>query len=490
MKCGIIVRVSGPKQKENWSVGSQRKLGIEYARSQNWDYELYDEVASAKNIEGREQFSKLINDIQDKGIHAVWAVEFQRITRDDEDTAFFKKLCIEYNVRIIILNEEIKFSTPEDEMFFTIRGAVSKYERRKTIERVKRAHIQKKDSGKVRHTHQFGYKRNADGSVTVDKAQAEIVKLVFEMFNSGASYPSICKRLSKDGIPRYHGSKEWYVSQIMNIVKNPVFIGKTRDSDGNPIKSEIYKVPIISEQDFEIAQLRLKHSYEKDVPKNRVSKYELSGLITCAKCGRKYFGSDNSYRHVRNSFVDTHNCITTKKQIPSQFVERLTMAVIGDILSKYQTTEKLYKALNPKKEVKVDKSKILEIGKLREKRQKVVNLVIDEIITKIDAKKKLTELDKEIKQLEVEVAEIQEPKDFTAILDAFADKTAFELWILTPQERKEIYKEIIECIQINDETKRILFLIAGVGCYINYENPEDKWLNRLDIVDTYYRVVQ
>ena len=138
MKCGIIVRVSGPKQKENWSVGSQRKLGIEYARSQNWDYELYDEVASAKNIEGREQFSKLINDIQDKEIHAVWAVEFQRITRDDEDTAFFKKLCIEYNVRIIILNEELKFSTPEDEMFFTIRGAVSKYERRKTIERVKR----------------------------------------------------------------------------------------------------------------------------------------------------------------------------------------------------------------------------------------------------------------------------------------------------------------------------------------------------------------
>jgi vacuolar-type H+-ATPase subunit I/STV1 len=162
------------------------------------------------------------------------------------------------------------------------------------------------------------------------------------------------------------------------------------------------------------------------------------------------------------------------------------MAVIGDILSKYQTTEKLYKALNPKKEVKVDKNKILEIGKLREKRQKIVDLVVEEIITKVDAKKKLTELDKEIKLLEVEVAEIQEPKDFTAVLDAFADKTAFELWILTPQKRKEIYKEIVEYIQINDETKNILFLIAGVGCYIDYENPKEKWLDRLDIVDTFY----
>ena len=51
MKIGVYCRVSGLSQRENTSLENQKSLGIRFCKSSGYEYEVYTDVESGKQIE-------------------------------------------------------------------------------------------------------------------------------------------------------------------------------------------------------------------------------------------------------------------------------------------------------------------------------------------------------------------------------------------------------------------------------------------------------
>ena len=163
----------------------------------------------------------------------------------------------------------------------------------------------------VNHEHFLGYTKDAKGNLIVDKKEAKIVKRIFREYLEGASFRDIAKGLERDHIQTGGKKYKWHLSTIQGILQNEKYIGdallqKTITTDF------IEKVRI--KNDGTVPQYYVKGSQEaiikKDVytavqeemvrranltsgiegKKKRIysSKYALSSICTCTKCGDIY----------------------------------------------------------------------------------------------------------------------------------------------------------------------------------------------------------
>ena len=61
-KCVIYIRVSSERQVEGFSLDGQKRELVEYAKAKGYEVEAVyvEEGRSGKNIEGREEFQKMV----------------------------------------------------------------------------------------------------------------------------------------------------------------------------------------------------------------------------------------------------------------------------------------------------------------------------------------------------------------------------------------------------------------------------------------------
>ena len=144
---GIYARVSTVKQKDNYSLGVQKKRGIEFAGSLNEEYRIYEEAESGSSMIARVELERLLSDIKQGLITKVWAIEFTRISRSVEDLQVIKKIFNEHNTELYINGSRSDLTMPDQRFIFNINAAVSEYERERIVERVKRGLAERKNQG-------------------------------------------------------------------------------------------------------------------------------------------------------------------------------------------------------------------------------------------------------------------------------------------------------------------------------------------------------
>lgn len=204
--------------------------------------------------------------------------------------------------------------------------------------------------------------------------------------------------INNRGYKRYYGGSEWHISQDRNIILNPVFIGKTRNSEGELIPSDIY-IPIIDEEQWKLAQYRNKYTYENSSKRGkRVAKYECSGLLKCSVCGHKFFFQGNNRKG--SSYIHSIHCIkdincSHPKHVPKN-IKQLVMAVFMETFDRYENVDQIRESFRPSTKVKkypknVNKL-IIELGEYKLKKDRLIEFVIDGIIQKSDVKSQMTDL--------------------------------------------------------------------------------------------------
>lgn len=127
-------------------------------------------------------------------------------------------------------------------------------------------------------------------------AEAEIVRLIFELYASGKGYKAIVGCLNKAGHRTKRGN-QFSVAQIKPILTNPVYIGKVRydvrrnwnekrrtNINPNPIIAEGKHEAIISDELWEQVQFMLSQKQGKP---SRIydGEYPLTGILRCPECG-------------------------------------------------------------------------------------------------------------------------------------------------------------------------------------------------------------
>jgi len=173
----------------------------------------------------------------------------------------------------------------------------------------------------------YGYNYNKERKLLeINEEEAKVVKLIYTMFLCDKSIRSITEYLTRKGYRNRKGNI-FTTKLIGDILKNRMYTGKliwnvhhydktqkTRKGY-RYIKNPPEKIiiaqgkhqPIISEEDFELAQKKL--AERRTERKHKASDYPLSGILYCARCNHKYLGLTSISNHRTGAKKRWYRCM-------------------------------------------------------------------------------------------------------------------------------------------------------------------------------------
>ena len=295
--------------------------------------------------------------------------------------------------------------SPDEQLLLQMQGVISEYERAKIRERTRRGKMHRMREGEIISGHRtFGYRyASKSGGIPahfeVIPEEADVIRKIFTWYTQErVSMLELARRLNDAGVSPLRG-KRWYRSNMSLILNNSMYTGtgyankfksvcpRKKPFDNTyrkyPKTSQIQRPrdqwlpfscpPIIDEETFELAQLRLDEN--KRMAARRTKKqYLLRGLITCAHCGKKMLADTQSKRYI---------CPYTRKTQAQQFGfdtcsnnVRHLVSDLDDAIWK-ETTKLICKPSTLKSQYKRLKGKIVpkvsgSHSALKEKKEKIL----------------------------------------------------------------------------------------------------------------------
>ncbi len=373
---------------------------------------IYEEVVSGDSINQRPQIQAILARIEDSNVKGVWVIDVQRLCRGDLGDQDKIIKTFKYTHTLILTPEkEYNLDNPSDEEYLIDKLSYS----RKEYNNIKKRLIEGgNDSVRagcfVGSSAAYGYepyklKGQRGHSLKIIEEQAEVVRLIFKLCIEGKGTVAIATYLNDLSIPSPKG-KKWLRSGVRELLKNETYIGKVfrgkrkivtiiengelkkktiRNKKGEYLETVGKHEAIISEEDFLLAQERLKESSKKYVKPGAKLVNPLAGIVRCSKCGlvmARRGGGTSSYYIPRRG---THKKKITYQNAP--LMHCTNKCVVSSPLHKVEVAliEALKLWLNENK-------KILMEYKKNE------NSIANKVINEIDLLNK--ELEKEKKKIE------------------------------------------------------------------------------------------
>ena len=207
---GIYCRISREKEEgKDRSINDQKLLGIELSNSIKLPYKVYiDEGISGTNeIEDRPQFSQLLDDIQEGIITHVYAYDQSRLERNPQVRFALKKLLKENKTQLYTESGQVDLHDDESEMLGDIVSIMNSYYVRITKKKIRSVIKRNVSTGKVHGIPPYGYTKDEDNLMVVDKEQAKIIQKIYELNLKGFGHNKIKEYLIQNNIQGRNWSK-------------------------------------------------------------------------------------------------------------------------------------------------------------------------------------------------------------------------------------------------------------------------------------------
>lgn len=489
-------RVSTDSEEQAGSYEMQVQHYTDYiSKNSAWKFAgIYaDDGISGTNTKKREGFNDMINDCMAGKVDMVITKSISRFARNTIDCLKYVRQLREKNIPIIFEKENINTMEASGELLLTIMASLAQQESASLSQNVKLGLRFRYQEGKAQINHNWflGYTKNADGKLIVDKKEAKVVKRIYREYLAGASFREIVAGLEKDKIKNGAGHTRWYKSNIKGILQNEKYIGdallqKTITTDF------INKVRI--KNDGTEPQYYVKDSHEAIIPKDifiqvqeemlrranmfsgegerkkRVysSKYALSSLCVCSKCGdiyRRVVWSNRGERSV------VWRCCTRVEHGPKACnaltikEEELQEVVVKAMNMTLKTSEETYVKLMKNIEEVIAGNNTKEIETIDE----VIACKQQELLEQVRAKKDYTDIANEVEMLKgkkhkmlVKKALDEDTKRRIKDMEEFLKSQSREI----TEYDEELVRKYIKQIKIYDDKFEITF---KSGIEINIE---------------------
>ena len=302
----LYARVSSDRQDVDLSVAAQLRALRDFAERNGYVVarEYIDEAESGRSSD-RPQFRKMLDEAS--GANApfqeilVW--KFSRFTRKREHAVAFKSMLRRRGIRVTSITEHAD-DTPTGKLMEAIIESVDEFYSENLAQEVTRGMREAASRGFfLASKAPYGYNRIKvqDGAkerptLEIDPDTAPIVKEVFALSLRGIGLKEICNQLNERGI-LYKGNR-WYKRRLHYLLKNEAYTGtavwgKTA-KDGkepDPVRVSDAWPAIISKETYDAVQAALHARAPKvQAPGRTGSKFLLSGLLRCSRCGKRYLG--------------------------------------------------------------------------------------------------------------------------------------------------------------------------------------------------------
>src|SRR4030043_2026698 len=206
MRVAFYARVSTDKQAEKYGTPSQIEAFRKRSLERGWTPVLDgDEDAFIDDgYSGAELDRPALNRLRQAGkegkVDVVLAYDPDRLSRKLYHQMILAEEFEKQGIKLEFITHDMGTS-PEDKMFFNMRGLVAEYERGKIRERTMRGSREKARQGKVVSAGaiSFGFRYNKErATLEEDPERAQIVRLIFYTFaNENLSLQSLADKLNR-----------------------------------------------------------------------------------------------------------------------------------------------------------------------------------------------------------------------------------------------------------------------------------------------------
>lgn len=423
-KVAIYVRVSTLEQAESgYSIGEQIDKLKKYCEIHDWVvYDIYSDPGFSGSNTSRPALSNLCRDAKRRLFDAVLVYKLDRLSRSQKDTLhLIEEVFTPNGIDFVSLNENFDTSTPFGKASIGILAVFAQLEREQIKERMQLGKVGRAKSGKsmMWARTSFGYEYNKETSeMTINQAQAVIVKHIFNDYLSGLSISKLRDKLNNEG--HVSRDKPWNYRALKLILENPVYIGKIR------LHGEIYDgnhEPIIDTDIYNIVQSELitrqKKAYQEfNNPRPFQAKYMMSGLARCGYCNspmaialgmikkdgtrlKRYYCKSQHQSKKAGTTIYNNGVPCKAGRYNLSDIEKYVIDKISELQSDDQY---ILSILDSKKSEVVDyKSLEKEIANLDKKLKKFTDLYVNDLFTLDELKEKTENLLSEKKLLEHQI---------------------------------------------------------------------------------------
>lgn len=363
VEVGGYIRISTGKDSQLTSIENQKKYISEWAELNGYRLvRFYTDIKSGAYEYLRNEMKQLREDIKAGIIKGILSKEISRTSRDIMDILELKRSLSDQGAFFISIKEAYDSRTDDDEFLLVIHAGLAQKERKTTSSRVKITQLLKAREGKTNvASPAFGYRLSQDRQhLEADPDKAPVYCLIADRFLEGWGQLKICRWLNRQGIAAKRGGR-WSTNSVKTILTNPVYLGITiynattliRDGSGRqkrvvrPQSDWVIRhgthEPLISRERFDRIQEIIGERREKDAKAwSCEKKYLLSGLLYCAVCKGKIYGSrikrsqKRGKEYIFLSYVDQNRfgvCDTRSKYWNMEKVDRLVMNELKDFFS-------------------------------------------------------------------------------------------------------------------------------------------------------------
>lgn len=409
-KYGVIyARYSSDRQREE-SIDGQIRVCTEYAKRNHITLiHTYVDRAMSARTDRRPDFQQMILDSAGQKFQYIIVYQLDRFARDRYDSAFYKNKLKKNKVKVLSAMENLS-DDPSSIILESVLVGMAEYYSVELAQKVRRGMTEnalelKWPGGII----PLGFDLAPDKTLVINERGAETVRLIFDMFTSGKSIPSIIKHLNESGY-RTRAGKRFSRSSLCSILKNERYIGVWKWSD---IRREHAIPAIIDEKTFHVAQEILTTRQQRfGVKGYRPDEYALTGKLFCGLCGSPMIGiSGTSRNHTIYHYYccnnKNHNHACNCRNLNRDKTERLILDGILNLLNNKEAIEVIAKqaAAAQQEDTKPIRIQQLEQG-ITDAKKKINNCIraIENGILSDALKNTLSENEERLEELKNELA--------------------------------------------------------------------------------------
>lgn len=358
-RVALYARFSSNNQREE-SIDAQIRAMKEYCQKNGLQIvAIYADEAKSATSDNRPQFLQMISDSDKKIFDIVLIHKLDRFSRNRYDSAIYKNKLKKNGVEIRSVLERLD-NSPESIILESLLTAMSEYYSHNLSREVRKgqkenALVCKQNGGKP----PLGYDVGNDLRLIINEEEAEIVRLIFDLYYRGYGYTFILKELENRGYRSKIGG-HFTKHSLRAILTNEKYKGTYIFNKQKPKRGsisygqeiEIIRIPdgcpaIVSAEVFDTVQKRMQLNNYNNGGYSAKEVYLLRRVIRCGECGKAMTGNTR-YSGRNKSRYSTYRCITKRhlcenKEINREYLECYVIMLLEQHIFNEQAMKKLIK---------------------------------------------------------------------------------------------------------------------------------------------------
>ena len=523
LKCYLYTRVSTSMQVDGYSLDAQRDKLRKYAAYEDMVIagEYSDEGFSGKNIQGRQDFQRMLNDIQDckDGVSYVLVFKLSRFGRNAADVLNSLQLMQDFGVNLICVEDGIDSSKDAGKLMISVLSAVAEIERENIRTQTMAGREQKAREGKWNGGFApYGYSLE-NGDLVIAEDEVEVIRVIYDRYiHTNEGVAGVAKYLNRNGFVKKLRQNNtipgFSRSFVQDVLDNPVYMGKiaygrrrtekvhgTRN-DYRLIEQDNYLLvdglheALVSEELWHDAQVKLvaqAKKYEKVNHGKDNKVHLLTGLLKCPICGAGMYGN-KSVKHKADGtkykdfyyYGCKHRTMTRghKCDYKKQIHEELLETAVAEVITKLVSNPKFAALMQQKISMKVDTSAIEQEIANYEKQLRQSYSIKSRLIEEIDTLdpddkhyiKRKADLDDRLYKMYDKIEDTE-----SLLIEARAKKMAIEAEKLTADNiyKVLIYFDKLYAVMDEQERRQLMESLISEIHIFEERKPNGQWLKSI-----------